>query len=163
MTDETQTPLETALSQAEIEFLEAEVPGMPVDEAEHDSQPPEKKAAMVITIESWATPLVGLLMLALGLLAGYVGRPLIAPQAAAPAPIVSTATSPSKAQGPTAPAQASVDTTPGSAQVQVPSATPPPAQADQRKALMDALVKQTRHFRGSEDAPVTIIEFSDFQ
>lgn len=163
MTDEIQNPLEAALPQAETEFLAAEVPEIPLEEAEHDGPPPEKKPAMVITIESWATPLVGLLMLALGLLAGYVGRPLIAPQAAASAPIVSTTTSPSKAQEPTAPAQASVDTTPESAQGQVPSTTPPTDQADQRKALMDALIKQTRHFLGDENAPVTIIEFSDFQ
>jgi uncharacterized lipoprotein YddW (UPF0748 family) len=35
-------------------------------------------------------------------------------------------------------------------------------QVQQRQALMDALIPQVRHFKGSPDAPVTIIEFSDF-
>lgn len=39
-----------------------------------------------------------------------------------------------------------------------------PADSDQRWAyVMTDLVGQTRHFKGSPDASVTILEFSDFQ
>jgi hypothetical protein len=46
----------------------------------------EKKPALVINIHSWATPIAGLVMLVVGLLAGYFLRPLIPfPWAATPA------------------------------------------------------------------------------
>jgi hypothetical protein len=89
---------------------------------------PVKGAALTITIQSWATPIVGLVMLAVGLLGGYYARPLLAP-------------TPSS----------SSQTTEGT---QVSSAS----QAE----LMEVVIAQTRHFKGDSDAPVTIIEFSDF-
>jgi len=33
----------------------------------------------------------------------------------------------------------------------------------ERTALMQDLIAQTRHFKGDPDAPVTILEYSDFQ
>ncbi len=39
---------------------------------------------------------------------------------------------------------------------------PNPAASDVRTTLMQAVVNETRHFRGDADAPITIIEFSDF-
>lgn len=74
-----------------------------------------------------ATLVAGLII---GLVLGYVGRPLVA----APGP--GSGTTPPE---PTAPASAE-------------TASP-----------MDAAVARTRHFKGSLDAPVTIIEFGDFQ
>ncbi|GAB4536130.1 MAG: hypothetical protein Kow0063_21190 [Anaerolineae bacterium] len=86
---------------------------------------------------------VGVVMLVIGVLAGYFGRPLITPQ-------------PLEAAG--APVAAADDAEPSVAGDIGPAASDPSAQR-----LMDALVAQTRHFKGDPDAPVTIIEFSDFQ
>lgn len=91
------------------------------------------KPSITITIQSWATPVVGLAMLVLGLLGGYFGRPLLAPQSSQVAADPSTTAS---------------------------DAGNPPAR---QEALMEAFVAQTRHFKGSSDAPVTILEFGDFQ
>ena len=38
---------------------------------------PKKQPAVTINIQSWATPLVGVVMLIIGLLGGYYGRPLV--------------------------------------------------------------------------------------
>jgi hypothetical protein len=102
--------------------------------AESQSSPPKKPPALTIQIQSWATPVVGILALLVGLLGGYFIRPMIArePEPAAEAP-ASTAEAQSQDQ------------------------------AAQRAAMMEQLVSQTRHFKGSADAPVTIIEFSDYQ
>jgi protein-disulfide isomerase len=72
-------------------------------------------------------------MLAVGIAAGYFGRPLVTPEPLAATPVASAGTS------------AAADASPDAA------------------ALMDAVVAHTRHFKGDPDAPVTIIEFSDFQ
>lgn len=110
-----------------------------IEEIQPVEDPPDEKPtqgpALTINIQSWATPIVGIIALLLGLLGGFFLRPLIAP---APEP---------QAAG------SSVNTPqPGA-----------PDQAAQRQALMSEIVAQTRHFKGSPDAPVTIIEFSDFQ
>ena len=93
---------------------------------------PPKPAAIAITIQSWATPIVGVLMLAIGLLGGYMARPLIAPPDS------------TNAAAPATPAGAS-------------------SSSASQATLMEAVVAQTRHFKGDPDAPVTIIEFGDFQ
>jgi protein-disulfide isomerase len=67
--------------------------------------------------------LVGMVMLLVGLVAGYVGRP-----------IIESRTNPNSDQA----GQASA-------------------------SLNDLVISNTRHFIGNPDAPVTIIEFSDFQ
>lgn len=81
------------------------------------------------------TLVVGLAMLVIGGLAGYFGRPLINPEPT-PAPAVAAAN-------------------PGN---------PNPASGDPSAAsLMEGVVNQTRHFKGDPDAPITIVEFGDFQ
>ena len=74
--------------------------------------------------------MVGVVMLIIGLLGGYYGRPLVSgtqEQATAPQSI--------------APSQTSAG----------------------NEELMAYLVSKARHFIGNQDAPVTLIEFGDFQ
>lgn len=89
--------------------------------------------AITITIQSWVTPIVGLAMLLIGLLGGYYARPLIDLGSSS-----SSVTASSVAPG-----------------VENPSAN--------QESLMSTVLSQTRHFKGDSQAPVTIIEFSDFQ
>ena len=81
---------------------------------------------MTINIQSWATPVVGVVMLIVGLFGGYYGR--------------------SASDG-------------ISEQAAVPSADA----GAKDEELMAYLVSQTRHFKGDPNAPVTLIEFGDFQ
>ena len=50
---------------------------MDVEQSETRTQP---KAAFTIVFHSWATPIVGVFMLAVGLPGGYFGRSLLQPQ-----------------------------------------------------------------------------------
>ena len=102
-------------------------------EVQEESPPVEshKQPALTITIQSWATPIVGVVMLLLGLLVGYYGRPLMLNQAR----------------------------TESSVNAVIPTADNSAAQAK----LMATVLAQTRHFSGDPNAPVTIIEFGDFQ
>lgn len=106
-------------------------------EVQNEPASPEarKQPAVTITIQSWATPIVGVVMLVLGLLVGYYGRPFTRAEIQS---------------------EASVNSAPP---VVIPTADNSAAQ----QQLMETVVAQTRHFRGDPNAPVTIIEFGDFQ
>ena len=107
------------------------------------------RPSLVINVHSWATPIVGLLMLVLGLLAGYFVRPFISEQLAAETPVAAAPANTPSGEAPTAanpPSQVLVTQQPASLQ-----------------EVMDYLVPQIRHIKGDPEAPVTIIEFSDFQ
>ena len=106
-------------------------------EVQEESAPlgAQKPPALTISIQSWATPIIGVLMLVLGLLVGYYGRPIMLNQA---------------------PSEASVNS---ESAVVIPTTDNSAAQ----QKLMETVLAQTRHFMGDPDAPVTIIEFADFQ
>jgi hypothetical protein len=109
----------------------------PIDTTTEDASPEEvdgpetpPRPAFVINFYSWATPIIGVLMLLVGLAAGYFGRPLLEVRLA-------------------------------------PTATPTAAVSQEQDAnaaaLMAQVVANTHHFKGSPNAPVTIVEFSDYQ
>ncbi len=106
------------------------------------------QAAVVIgplIVQSAATPLVGLVMLVVGIVAGFLLRPLAHVPALANLAAGTTTTSVASAPA-------------------LPTATGAPgASAADRQALMEAVSAQTRHFRGNPSAPVVMIEFSDYQ
>ena len=94
---------------------------------------PKKRPAITISIQSWATPIVGVVMLIIGLFGGYYGRPVsgdVGEQEAVP-----RINAPAQAEGTGA----------------------------GNEELMAYLVSQTRHFKGDPNASVTLIEFGDFQ
>jgi hypothetical protein len=107
----------------------------PEDESGEEVEGAEERPALTIVVQSWATPVIGILMLVIGLVGGYFGRPLLARQTPEPTPQMAV----------------------------VQQTTAPSAQSPDSGELMRVVAEQTRHFVGSEDAPVTIIEFSDFQ
>jgi len=102
-------------------------------------------AALTINFYSWMTPVVGILMLVAGLLLGYFGRPLIA------------------TVGNTGRDQAAVPTGTAVAAVAPQPSTTEALDAPTKAQLMEYLNSQVRHFKGDENAPITMIEFSDFQ
>jgi len=115
-----------------------------IGDEEASKNDPESRPSLVINIQSWATPIIGLLMLAAGFAGGYFGRPLITNQDS-PIAIATSQPQSSTIQQPQVPPTAN------------------PTEAATRQEMMDFLVTQTRHFMGDEEALVTIIEFSDFQ
>lgn len=90
---------------------------------------------VTINIQSWATPIVGIVMLIIGALAGFYARPTVLGQL------------PENASGTTSPAVA----------------IPTQDRSEEQQRLMASLIPRVRHFIGDSNAPVTIIEFGDFQ
>jgi len=90
--------------------------------------------ALTINIHSWTTPIVGIVMLIIGALAGFYARPTVLGQL------------PENASG-------------ASPAVAIPTQD----RSEEQQRLMASLIPRVRHFIGSSNAPVTIIEFGDFQ
>jgi hypothetical protein len=102
----------------------------------------KQRFALVIQVASWTTPIVGLLMFGLGLFLGYSFRSGF-PQNAENVPNQAVEAADQGGQNPV---------------VQIPT----PDTSAQQEALMEAVIAVTRHFKGDPNAPVTVIEFSDF-
>jgi len=96
-----------------------------VEEVEEEGEGPLKRNTPLI--------LIGIAMLALGLVLGYLGRGVYGPEASA------------------------------AKSTQVAMAAAVQTRASANKEVMTMLIGATRHFKGDANAPVTIIEFSDFQ
>ncbi|MGB8646482.1 MAG: DsbA family protein [Anaerolineae bacterium] len=90
--------------------------------------------------------LIALLALLLGGIGGYVGRSLLLLQSAPAA---------------TAPA-ASAPAAPGLG-ASAPAASQSPQSSLDMKQVLAMVLARTRHFKGNPNAPVTIVEFADFQ
>lgn len=86
---------------------------------------------------AWLTPVLALAMLAAGLFLGYFGRPIVQPLLAG---------------------TAEATPRPGLSE-----ANPTLAPGQPTPTLMEFLISNTQHFKGDPDAPVTMIEFSDYQ
>lgn len=98
--------------------------------------------ALTIMFQSWTTPIFAVVMLVVGLLGGYFGRPLLGE---------GSETTPVSEVAPESEGDSNADLV---------------REVDreaQKAELMNSLVKEINHFRGESDAPVTIIEFSDFR
>lgn len=110
--------------------------------------------ALVINVQSWATPVAGLLMLVIGLLVGYLIHPLIP----TPAQVETPAAAAAAAVAANTPVSETAPTAENSAAAV--AATQAPANLEE---VMSYLMSQARHIKGDPQAPVTMIEFSDFQ
>jgi len=135
-----------SMSENDPEFTPNEFDeGPPLDE---DQDGAGKKPSLVLNVYSWWTPILAVVMLVVGLVGGYLVRPYIADR------LSGQAGSPTEA--------AAVE--PAAPTAGTPQPTVDPTQvAESRDQMMSFLVGQARHFKGDENAPITIIEFSDFQ
>lgn len=97
-------------------------------------EPNVRPPALTINIHSWATPLVGIVMLVIGALSGFYARPVVLGQL----PQTTTEQNPA-------------------------AAIPTEDRSAAQQQLMASLTPKVRHFLGNSNAPVTIIEFGDFQ
>lgn len=97
-------------------------------------EPRKERPALTINIQSWATPIVAVVMLVIGALAGFYARPSVLGQL------------------------------PENASEANPAVViPTQDRSEEQQQLMASLVPRVRHFIGDSNAPVTIIEFGDFQ
>jgi len=123
-------------------------------------QPQGGKPALTVVINSWWTPALAVIMLVVGLLAGYFIYPLL-DKDTDPTGAIAAATTPVE----TSPVETTPVATTPQVQISVPTSTVNPTMAaiTNQEQLMAFLVSNTRHFKGDAEAPVTIIEFSDYQ
>lgn len=92
--------------------------------------PTEEKPAITINIQSWATPILGVVILIVGFFGGYYGRSLL-------------------------------NDTPDVIETTQPVVPPQAGAGDED--VMASLLAKVRHLKGDPNAPVTLVEFGDFQ
>lgn len=115
-----------------------------MDQGSSDSSAPPGKPVLVINIFSWATPVAAMLMLVIGLVAGFYAYPLFEDRLGSGNTVVIPTSAPDVVQQQATPTDAA-------------------AAATAQASMMGFIVENTNHFIGDENAKVTIIEFSDFQ
>jgi len=103
---------------------------------------------------------VALLAVALGAVLGYLARPALEPAAPTGANISRPVQGPVAVQAP--PAQPDSADQP-EIQANAPAAEGNPEPSAPTPTIMDFVLSDARHFQGNDDAPVTMIEFSDFK
>lgn len=136
----------------ELEELEEVEEEKDAGAAEYDTEEPQDQDECVETTfwddaKTTATATIGLVMLLVGLLLGYLVYPSVQPAIASRFGHEPTPTMVAQQQQPSPEELAQ-------------------QQAKQQAALeevMNLLISETNHFRGDESAPVTMIEFADFQ
>lgn len=106
----------------------------PIADEPQNMEQKTQTPAVTINIQSWATPIIGIAMLIIGALAGFYARPTVLGQL----PESATGANPA-------------------------IVIPTEDRSGEQQQLMAALIPKVRHFVGDANAPVTIIEFGDFQ
>jgi protein-disulfide isomerase len=148
------TQEEATLTPNEAEPPAAEqVPVVPVNARSHQAQP-----------QPWgyflAGMVVALLAVALGAVLGYLARPALDPATGSTANISLPVEGSVGIQAP--PAQPDNAGQPET-QANVPASEDKPGASPPTPTIMDFVLSDARHFQGNDDAPVTLVEFSDFK
>jgi len=104
--------------------------------------------------------IVTLLAVMLGAILGYLARPALEPATGSVANLSLPAQGPAAVQAP--PAQPDNAGEPET-QANAPAAADNPAPSAPTPTIMDFVLSDARHFQGNPNAPVTLVEFSDFK
>lgn len=147
-------------SQVETDSATSATPAEVAAEDVEQTEPVAEPETIQLNLGPLITLVIGL---GLGFLAGFAGRPYLMSQSQPSVALTqegvaqpSAAATPASAAQPAAPTSA-----PATSSNAATDDTASREAAAQR--VMDVLIAQTRHFKGDPNAPVTIIEFSDFQ
>lgn len=148
------TQEEVTLSQDEPEIQPAaSEASVPVDD--EPDQPQSQPWGYFI-----AGMVVTLLAVALGAVLGYLARPALEPATGSVADISLSAPESAAVQGPPAQSDEASET---ETQANAPAAESNPEPSAPTPTIMEFVLSDARHFQGSADAPVTMVEFSDFK
>jgi len=123
--------------------------------------PPEVKPSAHARLLPLYMTLAFLGTLVVGAIGGFLARPLIIPDRTKEVEVVATS---ELSTGQTAVQSETAAQTDGAAGSESNSAADSPAaEAEATPTIMDFLLADAKHIQGPADAPVTVIEFSDFK